>query len=194
MPTWIKRWFQSPVFEDEEKTRVAGMLNVILWAVIATLILRIATIAITNPGGASSVMGINGAVIVLALGMKYLLRAGHVRLVAAASVSILWLVVSVTNFFFGGVRGVGYSSNYLILILAAGLLLSGRASILGATASAALGTVLYYLEINERVTPRRQHPGNRPDVQFRDAQVLYYRLVRLPLSPQLYRGAGAHTP
>jgi GAF domain-containing protein len=153
MPTWIKRWFQSPVFEDEEKTRVARMLNAILWAVIATLIVRIATIAITNPGGASSVMGINGAVIVLTLGMIYLLRAGHVRLVAAASVSVLWLVVSVTNFLFGGVRGVGYSSNYLILILAAGLLLSGRASILGATASAALGTVLYYLEINERVTP-----------------------------------------
>jgi GAF domain-containing protein len=153
MLTWIKRRFQLPVFEDDADTRVAGMLIVILWALIAVLIVRIATIMVENPSGAVSVAGINGAAIVLTLVMIYLTRAGHVRLIAVASVSTLWVIVSVTNFLFGGVRGVGYSSNYLILILAAGLLLSGRASLLFATASAVAGAVLYYLESNARVSP-----------------------------------------
>ena len=79
MPTWIKRWFQSPVFEDEDKTRVAGVLNVTLWVLIVVWIARIVTGVITDPKNASVAIGINGAMLGLTSGMLYLIRTDYVR-------------------------------------------------------------------------------------------------------------------
>jgi hypothetical protein len=40
MPTWIKRLLASPVFEgDEDKTRIAWLLNIILWLLLARALL-----------------------------------------------------------------------------------------------------------------------------------------------------------
>ena len=42
MAAKIKTWLSPPVFEnDAEKTRMAGLLNLILWAFMAALVLPI---------------------------------------------------------------------------------------------------------------------------------------------------------
>jgi len=44
----IKRLLRPPVFEDEEKTRVAKILGIILWSVVAVTSIMIMTWLITG--------------------------------------------------------------------------------------------------------------------------------------------------
>ena len=79
--TWIKDLFSPPVFEDEEKSRIARILGIILWAIVAVVGAMIFTWLAT---GKSDELGpyaflANGVIIAVSIGLLFLIRRGHVK-------------------------------------------------------------------------------------------------------------------
>jgi GAF domain-containing protein len=150
MLAWIKRLLAAPVFADEEKTRVARLLNTILLVVFALVVAYGIFSLATDPSLISAVT--YGAIVLLALGLLLLLRRGHVRLASFVLSATLWTVLTAGTYLSGGLRGSGASS-FFGLVLIAGLLLGGRAGLgfAGLSIAAALG--MLYAEINGRLPP-----------------------------------------
>jgi len=151
MFTRIRHFLAAPVFEDEDKTRVAGLLNVISLAVLPlSVVYGIASLFIyPDP---VPVLASIGAVILLGLGALSLMRSGRVQLASVSLSFALWGIVTFGVFFFGGVRGPSFSG-YFVVILIAGLLLGGRAGIAFAGLSVVAGLGILCAEINGVLPP-----------------------------------------
>ncbi len=126
----IKRLLMPPVFEDEEKTRVAMILGVILWSVVAVVSILIITWLMR---GISYELGpyaiaANAGIIVVAIGLLFLLRAGYVKTAGFTFVCFLWSNITFQAFTSDGVRGSA-AIIYITIMVLAGLLLDWRASI-----------------------------------------------------------------
>jgi len=126
----IKRLLVPPVFEDEEKTRVAMILGVILWSVAAVVSILIVTWLLT---GKSYELGpyafaANSVIIVVAIGLLFLIRGGYVKAAGFTFVFFLWGNVTFQAFTSDGVHGSA-AIIYLTIMVLAGLLLDWRASV-----------------------------------------------------------------
>ena len=103
----IKRLLAPPVFEDKEKTRVALILGVILWSVVAVMSILIITWLIT---GKSHELGpfafaANTLIIAVAIGLLFLIRGGYVKSAGIAFVAFCWSNMTFQAFTSDGVRG-----------------------------------------------------------------------------------------
>ncbi len=126
MLNWIKRFFTAPVFEDEEKTRLAGllsnMLNVILGAALA------AGAVLTLASGQEFTGTTNNLVIIGSLAfvgaiLRFLLRRGVVHPISIALSLTMLGIVTFVAFYFGGLQNIVIGGGYLLCIIIAGLLL-----------------------------------------------------------------------
>jgi GAF domain-containing protein len=141
----IRRVLAAPIFENnEEKTRVASMLNTI---VVATLVLSmtfaIATPLISPNPGFSLVF--TGALILPQLGALYLMRRGRVQLAATLLSSMLWGIITLSAATAGGLRSTSFGI-YILVILVAGLLLGLRAAVVFIGLSVVSGLGMVYAE------------------------------------------------
>ena len=126
----LKKLLMPPVFQDEEKTRVAMILGVILWSVIAVVSILIITWLMA---GKSYELGpyafiANTFIIVVAIGLLFLLRAGYVKTAGFTIVFFLWSNITFQAFTSDGVHGSA-AIIYITIMVLAGLLLGWRASI-----------------------------------------------------------------
>ncbi len=142
----LRSWLAPPVFEDEEKTRVASLLNAILWLAISILTLRLISLFVTSfvvliPLNVGLILGIDGILI----GLLFLLRKGYVQLSSVLLVSMAWLVLTTVVIRTGGINGFMYSA-YTVIILIAGLSLGGWGAIIYTCLSVAFGFVLFILQ------------------------------------------------
>jgi PAS domain S-box-containing protein len=142
----------SPVFEDEEKTRVAGLLNSIIWATMFIVIARVILALLAPSSNLMAALIFGGVVAGVAVWMHFLMRSGRVRIAGFGIVSFLWMVVALASFSFGGVRGYNYSM-CMVIALVAGLLLGGKVAIGYAGASIVMGFMLFSLENRGVVSP-----------------------------------------
>ena len=133
-----------PVFEDEEQSRQAGLLNVMLLASIAINILGgIPAIYLERPLGDrffSTSVGLVFQVIVLVL-----LRRRHVRFASLFLLTGFWLTITWFSFFSGGIDSplIGF---YGVIVLGAGLLSGARLGAGFAGLSIASAVVMYYFQ------------------------------------------------
>lgn len=130
---WFRQWISPPVFEgDEEKTRIAGLLNAITFIIFGLVLLYTAITLITS----ADVVGlvVEGSMIVVALTLRGLMRRGRVRLAGIILSLLLWGFISVGTYLYGGLLGSGLSSFFGVALIA-GLLLGGRAAIIFALLS-----------------------------------------------------------
>jgi rsbT co-antagonist protein RsbR len=141
----LKKIVSPPIFEDEEKTRVAGILHIILLAFIVLVIVRAFVIA-SNTGEYSSLtIGIPMLLAGVYAGLYVFMRRGYVHLVSILFVLVYWGMTTLAIWGTGGVRGPGYSL-YIVVVVVVGLLLGGR-WVFGLTlASIIAGFSLYRLE------------------------------------------------
>lgn len=142
----LRGWLAPPVFEDEEKTRVASLLNAILWLSLSILTLRLISLFVTPfviliPLNVGLILGIDGILI----GLLFLLRQGYVQLSSVLLVSMAWLVLTTVVIRTGGINGFMYSA-YTVIILIAGLSLGGWGAIIYTCLSVAFGFVLFILQ------------------------------------------------
>ena len=145
----IKRLLKPPVFEDEEKTRIALILSVILWSVVAVLTILIITWLIR---GKSHELGpyafaANTVIIAVSMVLLLLLRKGYVKFTGIVFVAFCWCNMTFQAFTSDGVRGSA-AIIYVAIMVLGGLLLGRRASI-GITVLSALSLwILAYAEEN----------------------------------------------
>ena len=118
---WIRDFLSPPVFpEDEEKTRIASLLNTILLIVLLMAVVFAIPSFIVTPSLARILIEVT--LILVVFGLLVLLRRGRVRLSSAIFTSILFVIVSVGTYAAGGFRGTTMSA-YFGIILITGLLL-----------------------------------------------------------------------
>jgi signal transduction histidine kinase len=144
----IKKLVSPPVFpEDGEKTRIADLMNVFLWITLLIVLVIAATAPFVRDEPLPALIA--GALFVaLFIAGLVLIRRGHVHNTAAAITVILWGMFALFSIFSGGV-GSPTLINLLAVILAAGLLLGGRASLIVAGLSCLLAAGIYLAEKNQ---------------------------------------------
>jgi len=142
----LSKHFTAPVFSDnEEKTRSAGYLNVIVLSNIPILLLfmivRTATGA--EPFGVDNL--ILAAIIIILTTGWFLMKSGRVGLAAYLHVSTIWLASTMIALSGSGIRGTVFTS-YFVVMLMAGLLLGWKPAIGFTILSVAAGFGLVYAE------------------------------------------------
>jgi len=123
----IKQVFAPPIFDNEEKARVAALLNTMLFIVLA-LVIAFAVIALITEHSIAR-FALDSTFALLAVGLLLLLRRGRVQLAGFVLSFALWALVTVGTYLFGGLRASGASSYFGIVVIA-GLLLGGKATII----------------------------------------------------------------
>ncbi len=142
----ILQWFHPPLFEEDEKSNRARILHTILLAVEIILILMMisAPLAANDP---SLLIRYLLFLFAFTVGSHFLLHRGHVK---AATLVLLYssaLVIFTGAFITGGLSSP-FFTQYILVILIAGLILGRRAiitySILGAILALALAVLQTY--------------------------------------------------
>ena len=153
MPAWLSRLLAPPVFPDEDKMRVAQILNNFLWAAISILSITIVVrIILWRENGFAPLLILLG-VVVLLIGAQIIVHRGYVRGAGQFLVSALWLAMTFQAWEADGVRDVAAIA-YLIIILLAGLLLGWREGVFVGTISLA---ALWFFAFQEIQGIRVQH-------------------------------------
>jgi GAF domain-containing protein len=124
----IKQLFIAPVFADEEKTRLAALLNTLVLGVLGLSILSTGYYILSGNPEASlvfySVIGLMAALVIVfvLLRLGYVTPAGWLFILAFSAIDIYWAVYA------GGVRDSEYAM-LLVLTTMAGLLLGGISAV-----------------------------------------------------------------
>lgn len=140
----IKR-FLSPVFEDEDKTRIANLLSLAILTLLLIAILRSILAAWAAGQYLKVVLRTNGVLFLVSAGVFVLMRTGRVRLACIVFTLYQWVTIAWLTYHYGGVDLSVYSF-FIFVIIAAGLLLGGKWAISYAAVSVIYGTFLLYLK------------------------------------------------
>lgn len=125
----IRQIFAAPIFNDDEKTRAARILNVFGWSVIGLVSLLFFSRLFTGEWLSRSAMYTLPLIVIAILVSRVFLFRGYVRESAIFSVVFIWLTLSYQAYYSDGLRDVSVIA-YLALIVLAGLLLGWREGIL----------------------------------------------------------------
>jgi PAS domain S-box-containing protein len=141
----IPKFLLPPVFPgDEDKTRRASLLHVILLAFLTALLIY----SLFTPLPANMYIDhwlYASPIFAIMIGMLFLNRRGYVKLASSITVLALIGILIPASISTGGVRGLAYAG-FILVVLCAGLLIGETAGILTALASILAGLVFTYLE------------------------------------------------
>lgn len=137
------RFTAPPIFVDDEKTRRAGVLHIILWVLAGAVAVLMLIGLLTSPVPLPAFL-IGLATEAVTFGLLWLNRRGHVRRASFLLAFALWVIVTASVWFLGGPYTSPTISGYLVVIVSAGLLLGGRAALgfAGLCALAVLGLLV----------------------------------------------------
>lgn len=142
----LSKHFAAPVFaNNEEKTRSAWYLNVIVLSNIPILLVFIIVRTITGAEPFDVDNLILAAIIAILTAAWFLMRSGRVHLAAYLHVSTIWLASTMIALSGSGIRGTAFTS-YFVVMLMAGLLLGWKPAIGFTILSVAAAFGLVYTE------------------------------------------------
>jgi methyl-accepting chemotaxis protein len=146
----IRKLTAPPTFEgNEDKTRKAKLLNPILWAMLAILVVILPFLTVLSdksPQRQISDALIVGVTMIGIAGLIWLMHRGRVQLSSILLSILLVVAITFSIFQYGGIRGT-MTSAYLLVILAAGLLIGGRGAFVVGSLSLAAVLLIYLFEI-----------------------------------------------
>lgn len=146
--TWIVRLFAPPVFEDDEdKTRVAGLLNAILSSVLAATVVGTAIILVLEPGELLFNLIFGVILVALLLWLRSLVRRGYSQAVSALLSFALWASFTTLVYMGKGIRDHSVTG-YFLVITVASLLLGRRGTIVFGLLSILTMVGILYAEIS----------------------------------------------
>jgi len=164
----LGNFFAPPIFTDEEKTRSAYYINAIVLINIPVLVLFfIARVLQGNAPFALANIILLSLIAVLTI-VWILMKRGAVRPAAYLHISMIWIASTLLALNGSGVRGTGFTS-YFVVMLLAGLLLGVRPAVGIAILSILSGFGLAYAETIGIVT---YQPGTAFGVAI-EATVLF---------------------
>lgn len=148
MNTWLLRLVSPPVFpHDPEKTRVAQILNALLWLILIVWLLALAAMPFV-PDPLTGLIVVGSMVLTLLPGLVAL-HAGHVRPVARIFVIVLWASCTLLTAVSGGIVNP-VVAGFAVPIMAAGMLLGALPAVF--TAGFSL-TALVAIYLFQNLTP-----------------------------------------
>ena len=161
----IRHTLAPPIFDDEEKTRIALLLNSILWAVIfiGLIYTLIAPIILDQFFSAM----LTGTVVVAGVIARQLMFRGHVRAASIILLIVFDLILILSIIISNGTLGASYSSLVLTTVLA-GVLLGGRGGYTVAGINTLIGLGIMLFQDSLPVTMIPQNP-----VTFFSSLVVY---------------------
>ncbi len=143
----LKQFFAPPVFEDEEKTRNATVLNATLLSLIGASV-AFPTITLLFQLGALDLftLAIRGLMSAVCLVLRHLMHRGYVRIAATVVLIIVLVCATITDFVADGIRN-SVTVAYVLVIILSSLLLPARATILFTAGSLLALVGLYVAEL-----------------------------------------------
>jgi len=138
----IRQFLTPPLFEDEEQTRVASLLNSILWAVIVIGTLYTVTAPIML--GQYFSAALTGTIVVISVIARQLMFRGFVRLASVLLLIVFSVILTISIVISDGTLGASYFSLVLTTVIA-GVLLGGRGAytLAGVNMLIGLGIMLF---------------------------------------------------
>lgn len=138
--------FSPPIFEgDDNKTRIARNLNGLILSNIPVLILFYVVRAVLGSelfSGGNLIL----AILIIVISIAWvLMKSGHIQLAASIHIAAIWLASTLLALSGSGVRGSGFTS-YFVVMLVASLLLGWRAALGIAFISILSGIGMAYAE------------------------------------------------
>lgn len=153
MLSTLKKYLSPPVFpEDEDKTRAAFMLNVLLLgALAATALLGFAVVFIF-------VEKVFNTVFILFMALVFIvcyrmMRRGRVLLASTVAMSCSWIVITVFIALAGGMSSISVVF-YVMSTVLTGLMLGTRIALIYVGASSIAGIVMIVLSNSPHAPPR----------------------------------------
>jgi len=144
--TAIRSRLSPPVFPgDEDKTRVADMLNIILLSALGLAGAFMLFAPLISPSPVFSLVTTGALLLPLILSLV-LVRRGQVRAASILLSALLWLLITLSAVWAGGVHSSSFST-YVLVILITGLLLGTRAGLIIAGLSIVAGLGMVYAEL-----------------------------------------------
>jgi signal transduction histidine kinase/uncharacterized membrane protein YqjE len=145
MSAWVRVHLAAPVFEDEDKTRTARLLNVALMIIFAAFLVVIPILVIIDP--AHRMVNLSFAVMWLGaiVGTWYLVHRGLVQTASIILVSLALVSATFSTYWFGGVSSSSVATYFLVIALA-GLLLGQRGGLAFGALSGLITLGIFYLE------------------------------------------------
>ncbi len=119
--------FRAPVFDDFQRTRNAEVLHWVLLSGVITLALLFIFSPVFNPNPASTWAAYAAAMVVIGVAL-WLTHRGRERLAGIVFTALIWLLVTVSTWFLGGMRAPAILA-YPVLVLVAGFIWSAAAAI-----------------------------------------------------------------
>lgn len=153
MIPFVKKIYTLPVFDDEEKTRTAYFLGIILWVLVFLPPVYFLYILVKVPADTSRALAqaafaetVNGVIL-------YLIHRKNIHMATLIQISALWIFFTVSAVTGAGVRGESYLLGYPLVIMVAGILKNKRVAIGIAMLSLAVGWIMAYAETHGRFVP-----------------------------------------
>ena len=122
MAAWARQVLTAPIFEDEDKARAAGLLNVMLLTLLAVAVgvtvLVPATYGLPSDFDewftelSSVILG------VIIMGLLLLLRRGHVSLAGGLLSSAIWVMITLWICTAGSIRDTSIAGYFLVIVIA----------------------------------------------------------------------------
>lgn len=153
MFNWLKRIIAPPIFDDEDKTRIAAQLNLILWTFAAIVVAVGIDVPFLFRTQASVIVAVLGGLLLLTLGMLLLMHRGRVRLAGGLFSLGMWVLYALLILGSGGLTSP-VSLTWIVVVIIAGLLSSRRAALGYVGLSAVAGLGVLYLERHGLLSPQ----------------------------------------
>lgn len=134
----LRRIFAPSIFEDEEKTRTAQILNTFGWVAFFVVLLLTLSRIVTGEWLSESSRIFFPAVLLILFSTQVLIRYGYVRLAGGMTVVLLWMALTLQASNSDGLRDVTTLA-YSIIVLLTALMLGWRWGIVVGLLS--LGTI-----------------------------------------------------
>ena len=142
----LRRLFAPPIFADEDKTRIALVLNNFVWSAIGILSAMIIFRVIVWVENGYVPLLVLTAIVGVFVGGQVMIRRGHVRGASIFLVGALWVAMTYQAWEADGIRDVAIIA-YIVVIIFSSLLLGWRfASVMGGLSVA----VIWYFAIMEK--------------------------------------------
>jgi GAF domain-containing protein len=144
---------KPPVFgEDEEKTRVAGLLHAVLIFVLAVGLAFPLIVLVIDPQSLLFNLAVVTVLVLGTVGLLFLLHRGRVRLASALFSALFLGVVTISVMTYGGIRSA-MSKSYLLVIVLAGLLLGWRGALIFGVLGVLSAFAAFYAELGGLIPP-----------------------------------------
>lgn len=141
MSKWLRRLFAPSIFEDEEKTRTAQILNTFGWIAFGVVLLITLSRIITGDWSSASSRLFFPLLLIILFITQILIRYGYVRTAGMFLVTLVWTALTIQASQSDGLRDVAILA-YTILVLLAGLLLGWREGLL--TGIISIGAIWFF--------------------------------------------------